>query len=68
MNSEPKKAAALRKELAETSDMLLWLLGRIDRFNDDNEAPMCPEDRKACVGDCTQCWYGAAVDHARRQP
>lgn len=66
--AEPKKNGALRRELRETDDVLIFLLASIDRFNDDNEAPMCPEDRKACVGDCTQCWYGAAVDHARRRP
>lgn len=64
--AEPKKTSALRRELRETNDVLVFLLASIGRFNDDNEDnPMCPEGRKDCTGHCTQCWYGAAVDHVR---
>ncbi len=66
MNSEPKKAAALRKELAETSDMLLWLLRRIDEHNDDSEPPFCPKPDMECRGNCRGCWFSAALDYARR--
>lgn len=69
MNSEPKKAAALRRELHESDDMLLYLLREIDRYNDDAENPFCPEAKKdsGCEGDCTKCWFGPALAYARRQ-
>lgn len=63
--AEPKKNGALRRELKETNDVLDFLLASIGRFNDDNESPLCPEGRKYCTGNCTTCWYGAAVDHVR---
>lgn len=66
MNSEPKKAAALRKELEETSGMLLWLLRRIDEHNDDSEPPFCPEPDMECRGSCRDCWFSAAFGYVRR--
>ena len=65
--AEPKKNGALRRELRETNNVLVFLLESIDRFNDDNEAPMCPEGREACTGNCMQCWYGAASGKVHRE-
>ena len=67
MSSETKKAAALRRELAETNDMLLWLLRRIDERNDDCEPLFCPKPDTKCRGNCRGCWFSAALDYARRQ-
>ena len=65
MNSEPKKIAAMRREMNETNDMLLWMLNRIDKRNDDaieaGEPPICPEPDMACRGNCTSCWFSAAL-------
>lgn len=65
MNSEPKKSGALRRELDETNNLLLWLLKRIDEHNDDNESPLCPSGNEACRGNCRGCWYSAALDGVR---
>ena len=65
-----KKNAALRRKLEETREMLVWVLGAIDRFNDSGEPPMCPkgrEDQQNCEGDCAACWFGEASRHARGQ-
>lgn len=67
MTSEPRKTGAVRRELCETNAMLRFLLKSIDLFNDDNEAPMCPEGCEACVGDCVRCWIDAAFKEVRRE-
>ena len=60
---ESKKASALRAELNKTNLMLWWVCGRIDKYNDDAERPLCPSQKTQCgVGaSCRDCWLLAAL-------
>ncbi len=68
MNSEPKKAAALRRELAETNDMLQWVCRCINKYNEDAERPLCPSLKTQCgIGaNCANCWLRAALSEVDR--